>query len=375
MTVITAALAVVTLAALLYARRVRPDAVAAHEVSARYEALAAYLPDVSVLVYDAELRFTTLEGRRIADVLPAEEADGFPAHCRAALAGESSTHDWTSIRDGVRQYRVVHAPLRDARGTVVGGLAVTRDVTAPESLRRELEAQRSFLAGVLEQLTDQIVACDADGRLQVFGGVADDTVGPLDWPEFFGLRTAHGHTRLAAADVPLFRALQGEMVEGVEMTRELPGGALAHVVGSARPVRDADGRTIGAVATRIDITDRRATEARLRASEERYRSVVEAVEDIVFQTDLSGRWSFLNESWARWSGIPVAQGLGRLAHELVHPEDRAAHACAFAPLVAGEVDSVHLRHRYLTAAGVTRSPRSAPRWRATRQSARTASRA
>jgi PAS domain S-box-containing protein len=369
MTIVAAALAAVALAALLYARRVRRNAAAAHEVSGRYEALAAHLPDVSVLVYDAGLRFTMLEGgamqahgwrrdeiegRRIVDVIPAERADAFLAHCRAALAGESSTHDWTSVRDGPREYRVAHGPLREARGTVVGGMAVMCDVTAPEATRRELEAQRGFLAGVLEQLTDHLVACDADGRLQVFGGVADDSVGPLDWPEFFGLRTADGRSRLAAADVPLFRALQGEVVEAVELTIEQPGGELARVVSSARPVRDAAGRTIGAMATGIDITDQRETAARLRASEERYRSVVEAVEDIVFQTDLSGRWSFLNESWARWSGIPVEEGLGRLAYELVHPEDRAAHARAFAPLVAGEVDSVHLRHRYLTAEGVTR---------------------
>jgi PAS domain S-box-containing protein len=62
----------------------------------------------------------------------------------------------------------------------------------------------------------------------------------------------------------------------------------------------------------------------------------------------------MNESWSRWSGHPVEEGLGRPAHELVHPDDRAAHARAFAPLIAGEVDTVHLRHRYLTAEGVTR---------------------
>lgn len=366
---IVLALALVALAALLYARRVHRDAAAARAVSGRYEALAAHLPDVSVLVYDAELRFTMregaalqahgwhreeIEGRRIVDVIPAERADEFLTHCRAALAGEASAHEWTSISDSARRYRVTHAPLRDGHGAVVGGMAVIRDVTAPEAMRRELEAQRDFLAGVLDQLTDRLVACDADGRLQVFAGVADDAIGPLDWPEFFGLRTADGRARLAPADVPLFRALQGDVVDDVELTCERTDGTLARVVSSARPVRDAAGRTIGAFATGIDITDRRETEARLRASEERYRSVVEAVEDIVFQTDLGGRWSFLNESWARWSGIPVTDGLGRLAYELVHPEDRAAHARAFAPLVAGQVDSVHLRHRYLTADGVTR---------------------
>ena len=104
----------------------------------------------------------------------------------------------------------------------------------------------------------------------------------------------------------------------------------------------------------VDVTAVRDTEARLRESEERYRSVVESVGDTVFQADLRGRWLFLNESWARWTGVPVAHTIGRQAWELVHPDDRAAHTRAFAPLLAGEVDSVHLRHRYVTAEDVTR---------------------
>ena len=39
---------------------------------------------------------------------------------------------------------------------------------------------------------------------------------------------------------------------------------------------------------------------------------------------------------------------------MVHPEDRAAHTRAFAPLLAGEVDAVQVRFRYVTADHVTR---------------------
>jgi PAS domain S-box-containing protein len=366
MNVLAAGLALIAVASLLYALRTRRAALAAREVNGLYEALAAHMPDMSVMLYDRDLRFTLLEGsamqahgwrredfegRPIEDTLPADRREAFLAHCRAALAGESSTHDWVSLRDPARLYRNVHVPVRDARGAIVGGMMVVRDVTGSEALRRESEAQRGFLAAVVEQLSDQVVVADAEGRLQ---GTDALTVGPLDWPEHFRLRDSEGRARLTPAEVPLFRALQGETVDDVELTLELPEGGLRQIVASARPVRDAAGRTIGAVGTGADVTDRRATEARLRASEERYRSVVESVNDTVFQTDLSGRWAFLNESWTRWTGIPIAEALGRYAHEHVHPDDRAAHARAFAPLVAGEVDSVHVRHRYLTADGVTR---------------------
>jgi PAS domain S-box-containing protein len=154
--------------------------------------------------------------------------------------------------------------------------------------------------------------------------------------------------------VPLFRALHGEVVRDLDVTVEAPGTGLRRMLASSRPVVDAQGRTLGAVASGIDVTEQRESDERLRASEERYRSVVESVGDTVFQADLRGRWLFLNESWARWTGIPVAHSLGRQAWELVHPDDRAAHTRAFTPLLAGEVDSVNIRHRYVTAEDVTR---------------------
>ena len=370
MIALTIVLAASTVAAALYARRARLAAVDAEHARARYEAICEQLPDLTVLVYDRELRCTALggsaalshgwrrediEGRLITEAVPADRRAELLPHCEAALRGESSSHEWVGMRNASRRFRAAHHPLLDATGAVAGGMIVLRDVTASEQLRREAEAGRGFLAGVLEQVADHLVVCDADGRLQPFGDDADGPgPGPLDWPEHFRLYDADGRTPLTAAEVPLFRALQGEFVTDVPLAIDQPGEGMRHVLVSARPVVDADGRTIGAVGTGIDVTDRRETEARLRASEERYRSVIESVGDIVFQTDLQGRWAFMNESWTRWSGYPIEEGLGRPASELVHPDDRAAHARAFAPLIAGEVDSVLLRHRYLTAEGVTR---------------------
>jgi PAS domain S-box-containing protein len=346
---LSAVFAAIALVAVVLAVRARRSATAAEHARARYEALCDQIPGVSILVFDRELRYTTLGGSVESRPI-AERFQELVEPCEAALGGETSTHDWNSVRDPARLHRATCSPLRDARGAITGGLIAVRDVTDSERVRREAEASSGFLAGVLEQLTD-VVACDAEGRLQTGRGEAG---GPLDWPAYFRLHRPDGRTPLTPAEVPLFRALQGETVTDAELTVDDPQLGMRSILASARPVVDGGGRTIGAVSTAVDVTDRRETEARLRASEERYRSVVESVGDIVFQTDLQGRWSFINEAWSRWSGYPLEEGLGRFAYELVHPEDRADHARAFAPLVAGETDSVRLRHRYLTAEGVTR---------------------
>lgn len=242
-----------------------------------------------------------------------------------------------------------HSELPAAKAPDVPVLADDRDLRIAS-----LEAERRFLAGVLGQLSDRVMTCDADGRLQRFGDEALVGVDPLDWPAHFGLRRPDGSTPLPAAEVPLFRALQGEDVDEVELVADVPGQGSRRLVAFARPVRDAAGRLIGAVAVREDVTESRETQSRLQASEERYRSVVESVGDTVFSTDLRGRWSFLNESFARWTGIPVADALGRSATEIVHPGDRAPHALLFGKLATGEIDTARMRHRYLGADGVTR---------------------
>src|SRR5918996_6369865 len=76
--------------------------------------------------------------------------------------------------------------------------------------------------------------------------------------------------------------------------------------------------------------------------------------DIVFETDMAGRWTQLSEGWEAATGVPVAAVLGRGSWEQVHPDDRAAQARAFAPLVAGRDKFVVHRHRYLTASGTVR---------------------
>jgi diguanylate cyclase (GGDEF)-like protein/PAS domain S-box-containing protein len=77
---------------------------------------------------------------------------------------------------------------------------------------------------------------------------------------------------------------------------------------------------------RADEAQRRvAIEERLRQSEERYRSLVENLKVVVFQTDAEGRWQFLNPAWTELTGFTVGESLATHFLDYVHPEDR--HSC------------------------------------------------
>ncbi len=64
--------------------------------------------------------------------------------------------------------------------------------------------------------------------------------------------------------------------------------------------------------------------AEARESEQRYRSVVENVAEVIFQTDCAGNWTFLSPAWTKITGYAVADSLGRPMVEFLHPDDRAA---------------------------------------------------
>lgn len=89
----------------------------------------------------------------------------------------------------------------------------------------------------------------------------------------------------------------------------------------------------------------------LRESEERYRSVLGQVHEVIFRTDATGQWTFLNPAWTEITGFTQEESLGNALVDYVHPEDRASELAAFQAFAEG--DAVSSRHdvRYLTRDG------------------------
>jgi PAS domain S-box-containing protein len=100
-----------------------------------------------------------------------------------------------------------------------------------------------------------------------------------------------------------------------------------------------------------EIEERTHVEKALSESEKSYRTVVENVKEIIFQTNTEGHWLFLNNSWEEVTGYSVKESLGHLFYNWVHPEDRQRNADLFKPLIMREKDYCIHKVRYLTKDG------------------------
>ncbi len=90
---------------------------------------------------------------------------------------------------------------------------------------------------------------------------------------------------------------------------------------------------------------------RLRESEARYASMVNNIQEAVFQTDAAGKWLFLNKAWTELTGFTTEESLGALFSDYVYPDDRQRNQELFTALVERKMDCCRHEIRCLTKDG------------------------
>ncbi|MFN6564972.1 MAG: AAA family ATPase [Nostoc sp. ChiSLP01] len=137
-----------------------------------------------------------------------------------------------------------------------------------------LAKEREFLKAIVHNIIDGIVVCDASGTLTLFNKATSEFHGlPMEslpseqWAEYFSLYQRDGQTPLLTTEIPLFRALQGEIVENAEMVVVPKQGSRRILLASGQAIFDPWGNKVGAVVVMRDISERARLEAERKIAE------------------------------------------------------------------------------------------------------------
>jgi PAS domain S-box-containing protein len=159
-------------------------------------------------------------------------------------------------------------PLFDAAGTLIGAVNALVDITErheAEKQIRESEMQYRRIAAIVESSDDAILTKNLDaiitswnsGAQRLFGYTADEVIGkPVTM-----LIPADRHDEEPTI---LSRIRSGERVDHYETIRQRKDGSLVDISLTISPVRDSDGKIIGASKIARDISERRRAEEQQR---------------------------------------------------------------------------------------------------------------
>ncbi|RZA30932.1 MAG: PAS domain S-box protein, partial [Lysobacteraceae bacterium] len=219
----------------------------------------------------------------------------------------------------------VYMPLRDPDGLVTGILVHGIDVTDRKLAEMELYESRERFQKIVSQAATGVVQMDPEGRITLVNQKYCDMVG-LSEAELLGASvldvTAPASVPVTLEAVQLLRAGESGVVIDKEYLRR--DGSILPATSSVNALRGPDGEFQGLVAIVVDTTESRRAAEKLRASEERYRTLFESVDqgfcifEMIFDAQdrpVDYRFLEMNPMFETHTGLRGA--VGRTAREMI----------------------------------------------------------
>jgi PAS domain S-box-containing protein len=245
---------------------------------------------------------------------------------------------WKSIEailSGDVQFHTVEIdcefPTTGSRTTVLNARRLTRDgndllLLALQDVTERKQAERatSLLAAIVGCSDDAIISKKLDGTItswnksaeRLFGYTAEEAIGQhitliVPWE------------RRSEEEEILRRLARGQRVDHFETVRRRKDGSTLEVSLTISPIRDAEGKVIGASNVARDVTEQKRMERALRESEERFRAIVETTPECVKLLSAEGTLLHMNSPGLHMVGADSAKELvGKSVYDLIAPEDR-----------------------------------------------------
>ena len=184
------------------------------------------------------------------------------------------------------------------------------------------------LAAVVDSLQDAVLSRTLDGIILTWNSGAE---------RLYGYTAAEMIGRSVSALIPpghptelpmiLDRIRTGTGIHHLETVGLCKDGTVIDVALSLSPIRNNAGEIVGISSIARDITERKRTEAALRASEERYQLVAHATNDVIWDYDITAGTVLVSEARHAVFGhdmpecATVPPGTLQWCHGHVHPDD------------------------------------------------------
>ncbi|GAA4010128.1 PAS domain S-box protein [Sphingomonas humi] len=259
---------------------------------------------------------------------------------RARAKGEEFKFDFRLRRhDGAFRWHSTKAsPTRNDKGEIVRWVGVSLDVHDQREAEEKARAAAEEIEAIYASAPIGLTQLDRDLRyVRINDRLAE--INGIPAAAHVGQRVTELLPSLASqVEEPLQRVLSGDEVWGLEISGDTPAqpGTVRTWRENWLPVRGRDGQITGIAISAEEVTAQKAAELKLAHSEAQFRTLAEALPGMLFITTEEGGNSYVNETFATFSGLPKEELLGTGWTKLIHPDDMERTWQAWADAKAGD---------------------------------------
>ena len=194
---------------------------------------------------------------------------------------------------------------------------------SPTQLFTGGESASLLLNAIIDSSDDAIISKDLNGIVtswnksaeRLFGYTAAEMVGQP-------ITTLFPSDRQDEEPKILSRLRRGERVDHFQTVRKRKDGSLLDISLTISPIRDIDGKIVGASKIARDITQQKRADEALLASEAKFRQLANVMPQMVWTATPAGDLDYVNEQATRYFDAPTESVLGAGWLRWVHPDDQ-----------------------------------------------------
>jgi PAS domain S-box-containing protein len=234
-------------------------------------------------------------GKSVTILMPAERVDEEPGILARLRRGERIDHYQTVRRrkDGTLiDVSLTVSPVRDRAGRIIGASKIARDISDQKRTEAALRDSERRLQDLLAAIPAAIYTTDAAGKITYYNEAAVElagrrpTIGTDRWCVTWKLYWPDG-TPLPHDQCPMAIALkEGRPIRGKEAVAERPDGTRIPFIPFPTPIRDSNGKLVGAINMLVDVSERKQAETQqvllLRELNHRVKNNMQMLQSLLY---------------------------------------------------------------------------------------------
>jgi PAS domain S-box-containing protein len=245
-----------------------------------------------------------IEGKSCFEIFPPDQGEAFWRDDKEVMASGRSKRNIiepVETPEGTKWVQTDKIPYRNEKGNIIGVIGFAIDITerkqAEEALRQSEERYRTLVEesfnGIFIQKGPKIIFANQH-LYEMLRYDKGELEGMDHWlvyhPDYQELTRERARVRMQGENVPSQYEVKLQRKDGSSFDGEI----------NARKIMFDSEPGIQVLVR--DITERKQAEKKLRESEEKYRTILENIEEGYYEVDIAGNFTFFNDSLCRMLG-------------------------------------------------------------------------